>query len=238
MVTEPKEYEPTKAQKLRATKVVDSREPEIIRSKLLELGWQQWQLYSGDFMFYTHDIKKVLVTRKTVQDLLSSIFNKGKRFAVDLEEMLNHSDLKVILIEGSWKTVTPDNNLLTARGVEYYTWDTVWDYLQSWMDRGFSLQLTINEGHTLKRINKLYAYYQQSYHTGGHNLSGVGDDRILAFPKGCRGNTAETILEHFGSLKNAVNSNEQDYLTIDGVGKKKAESIVKHFNRSNSDEQH
>lgn len=52
---------------IRHKKVVDSREPESIRTKLLETGWSQQALYTADFMFYTINFKSVGIERKSIQ---------------------------------------------------------------------------------------------------------------------------------------------------------------------------
>lgn len=222
-------------------KLVDAAEPEDIRSKLLETGWQQKRMMSGDFMFWTQNYKRVGITRKTIGDLLASISSKyaehdpetGKKkrkksFGQQLEEMLDWYDVYILLLEGSWRRVSSTDSIVSGRGVEHYTWDMVWDFLRTWQDRGFTLELTVNEGHTVQRLNRLYAYYQKSCHTGAARPL-VGDNRVLAFPAGCRGKTAQKVLGQFGSLRNVANATISQLEGVDSVGPKKAEQIVLHF---------
>jgi len=212
---------------IRHKKTVDTAEPGTIVSKLLETGWVRQRLYSGDYKFYTYNYLSVGITRKTVNDLLSSM---TKVFGNQLEEMRDFYDIKIILLEGNWSMISPQQKIVSPRGIEYYTWDMVWNYLRSWFDRGFSLELTVNEGHTIKRLNSLYAYYQKPFHTGGTTWM-VGDDRLLAFPKGCRGKSGEAVLNKFGSLKATANAPVSDLLSIDNIGEKKAAAIYQHFNK-------
>lgn len=147
-----------------STKVVDSAEPGIIAKKLIATGWTRERMPSGDYRFYTQDYQGVGITRKTISDLLSSINDK---FGEQLAEMKRHFDIKIILLEGNWKTILPQRKLLTARGVEHYTWNTIWNFLRTWQDRGFTIELTFNQAHTIERLESLYNYYQKPIHTGG-----------------------------------------------------------------------
>lgn len=223
-------------------KRVDSREPATIVDKLVETGWERKPLYSGDYFFHTIDFKKVGIARKTISDLLSSISKKPnpekpgqkeKSFGQHLEEMADYYDVKIILLEGSWQIMSPSQHIVSARGIEYYTWDMVWNFLRTWQDRGYSIELTINEGHTIQRLNALYAYYQKPYHTGALPHNWAGDDRVLAMPSGCRGKTGLKLLEELGSLQAIANTDYNRLLSIEGIGEKRAERIVLHFRRNN-----
>lgn len=222
-------------------RIVDSREPWEIAEKLLESGWEREALASGDFRIIAHDGKKVGITRKTISDLLNSIAGKrdpktgkrGKPFGVQLEEMLEVYDLKIFLFEGTWTGLTDGDKIITpSRGIEAYTWDFVWDFIRSWQDRGFTLEMTRNQGHTIRRLNRLYAYYQKPYHTGGATVkSSVGDDRVMAFPLGTRGKCAIDLLNHFGSLTAVGQAKISDLLEVNGIGRVKAEAVRIHFNK-------
>ena len=208
-------------------KIVDSNEPGEMRMKLLETGWEQQRLYSGDYSFFTANYKKVGIERKEIGDLISSV---GDKLTRQLEVLLDQYDFKILLIEGSWKKLSVSDKIISGRGVENYTWDLVWNYLRRWQDKGITLELTINYGHTIQRLNSLYALYQKSY-----SLSGItnqfGDDRILAFPSGCRGKTAQLVLEKLGSLRAVSGASIEQLEQVKNVGNKKATLINNHFNR-------
>jgi len=211
---------------------MDANEPGVIRYELHKLGWQQERLYAGDYWFFTHDFKKVGIERKTVEDLLSSI---GDRLSRQLENCLEHYAICVLLIEGSWQKANPSQHMITNRGIAYQSWDMVWNYLQRFMDKGIRLQLTVNEGHTIHRLNELYALYQKSYSLSSMSRE-FTDDRILALPSGCRGKTGMKVIEMLGSLKLVANAEVEQLLEIEGIGEKKAQSIYNHFNKeSNND---
>lgn len=219
-------------------RVADTAEPWSITSKLLELGWERQRLVSGDYKFFAHDFRKVGITRKTVSDLLSSIISRKdpytgdakKSFGQQLEEMLEFYDQKIILLEGSWKVIAEDDRLVSGRGVEPYTWSFVWNFLRTWQDRGFTIEITRSEEHTIRRLNQLYAYYQKPYRTGGA-VRGVGDDRVLAFPVGCRGKTALKVLDQLGSLAAVASTPLDELLKIEDIGPTRGEKIIIHFHR-------
>ena len=211
----------------RSMKIFDSREPGNIRMRLHEIGWQQQQLYTGDYWFFTHDFKKVCIERKAVNDFMQSI---GDRLSRQLENMLDHYDKSILLLEGSWQKVSAANNIVTTRGLQWQSWTMVWNYIRRWQDKGVTLELTINEGHTVSRLNELYALYQKPYSMSS-NTGDITDDRILAFPSGCRGKTALDCLEMFGSLSAVASVFPNDLMTVEKVGWKKAISIYDHFHK-------
>jgi len=215
----------------RAVKLVDTREPGELRMKLLEVGWQQKLLFSGDFAFMTHEYHKVGITRKDTKDLLGSI---NEIWAKQLEEMLDYYDIKIILIEGSWANIRP-NVVIGGSGISYLTWDGIWNYLRRWFDKGFTLELTTSRQHTVDRLNKLYALYQKPYSLSAmtHRFT---DDRVLAFPSGCRGKTAQQILDSGKSLVDIGQMRIEELKQYDKIGDKKADLIINHFNRRNNNE--
>jgi len=210
-------------------KVMDSNEPGEIRMKLWEVGWEQKQLYTGDYWWHTHDYKKVGVERKAVNDLLGSI---GDRLSRQLENSLEHYDIRILLIEGSWSKVTPSDKIISGRGIEYYTWSMVWNYLRRFQDKGFTIELTVNEGHTIQRLNELYALYQKPYSLSAMSKE-FTDDRLLALPSGCRGKTGMNVLEG-KSLREIGMMGVLELEQVEGIGSKKAQSIYDHFNRRNN----
>lgn len=212
-------------------RVMDNNEPGYIRQELFKVGWEQFSLITGDYYFFTHDYKKVGIERKTVEDLLGSL---GDRLTRQLENSLEHYDRVILLVEGSWVKANPNTgNLITQRGIVYQTWDMVWNYIRRFQDKGVTLELTTNEGHTIHRLNELYALYQKSYSLSGKSNE-FEDDRILAFPSGTRGKTAVEVLKQFGSLKNVASASPDELILVEDarIGRKKADSIYNHFNRS------
>ena len=214
---------------IRQKKIVDSREPSIIRDKLLEIGWYQQQLISADYSFLTCDYKKVGIERKAVGDFVSSL---SERLIKQLYNMLDYYDFPILLLEGSWKML--EGQLVTNRGIELWGWSLVWNFIRTWQHRGITIEMTANEGHTVKRLNELFVYYQKPSHTGGVTHRIVGDKRLLAFPEGVGIKTAEKILTKMGSLKAVANASYEQLIMCEDVGRKRAETIVAFYNKTRS----
>jgi ERCC4-type nuclease len=228
--TNPEEWKPTQADILRAEKIADSKEPGTIRQRLLLTGWQQRSLFSGDYTFYTHDLKKVGITRKTIQDLLGSINDK---FSQQLEYMLDQYPITILLLEGSWKMINPEDSrsrIISQRGIEYSTWEMVWNWLHRKQLKGVVIELTVNEGHTIQRLNELYALYQKP-NSQSAKSKGFDDDRILALPSGTRGSTGMKVIDSLGSLQSVANASVADLREIKGIGENKANAIFNHFRK-------
>lgn len=218
---------------LRHIKIVDSAEPDKpgkaeIRSHLLELGWRQQRLYSGDYMFFTYQYHKLGITRKTTFDMLTSI---NKTFAQQLEEMLETYDICVLLIENPWKWTSDTGQLLTARGLERHVKKEVLNYIHRWEAKGFILERTVNWQDTVDRLNELYALYQKPYSLSARS-KGYVDERLLALPSGLRGQAGERLLNS-RSLRDIANMSAEQVLKarIEGIGKKRATLVEQHFTR-------
>ena len=214
------------------TKVVDSREPGVIREKLLELGWTQRTMEVADYWWFDNEFKKVGVERKEVNDFMASL---GDRLANQLERALDHFDTMILLLEGNWRQISSTSKIVGSQGITYNTWAMAWNFIRSQQHKGVTIELTTSMGHTIQRVNELYAWYQRASHTGGMSHKTFIDDRIMAFPRGCRGKTAELVLAVFKSLVCVGNAEVEDLMHVPGVGEKKAMDIVAHFQRGIND---
>ena len=98
-------------------KIVDSREPDKegaeLRSKLLEVGWQQQRCIAGDFWFHTGDFQRVGVSRKTVDDFIKSL---NGHLAKELDALIEHFPFRILLLEGNWKRAIGEK-IISARGL-------------------------------------------------------------------------------------------------------------------------
>ncbi len=211
-------------------KIVDSNEPEIIRAELIKLGWQQDRLNSADFGFFTADNRTVGIERKTTADLLSSI--QG-RLPLQFYKQLEDYEINILLIEGRWGIHM--NKMAIDRQIYNITWEAVWNFLRTWQDRGMSLELTTDIGHTIQRLEEIWQYYQKPAHSGGIDRQTTGDSRLIALQcPGIGPKLATEILERCQTLQFAANA---DYVwlakNIPGLGMKKAMALYNHFRSTN-----
>jgi len=214
-------------EELKHTKIVDDREPSQMRTKLIELGWQQRRLTSGDFMFWTCQYQQLGITRKTTSDFMNSL---NDRFSQQLEVMLETYDICVILVENPWQWIGSTGQLYTTYRLEKHVKKEVLNFILRWQMRGFLLERTINAEDTIQRLNELYGLFQKPYSRSAKS-KGYIDDRVLSLPSGTRGKIGEKVLETLGSIRAIANTSPDKLLTIEGIGKKKAELIYNHFNR-------
>jgi ERCC4-type nuclease len=215
---------------VRRVREADTAEPFEIVGKLIETGWERVHLFSADYWFQTHTFQKCGITRKTTDDLLQSIFlgeDKAKTlgkhsFKMQLSEMLDYFDFCKILIEGNWNTIMSDD----------HTRNAVQNFLSRWQDKGYGIILSSSNAMTVKILNEQYALYQKPYSLVA-KTKGFTDDRVLAFPEGTRGKTAEDCLSIFGSLSNVALANESELRSVPKLGPKKVALIMEHFNKDN-----
>lgn len=218
---------------LRHIKIVDSAEPSEIRMRLLELGWRQQQLAIGDFCWWSCQYDKIIVTRKTTGDCLSSL---NDNLAKQLEEILESAQIAILLIENPWKWTKDTGQLLTSRGLERHIKKEVLNYIHRWEAKGFILERTADWQDTVNRLNELYALYQKPYSLSARS-KGYADERLLALPSGLRGQAGARLLNS-KSIRDIANMTAEQILRlkVDGIGKKRAELCYQHFNRKNSTE--
>lgn len=208
-------------------KLVDDREPATIRTKLLETGWHQVRIASGDYLFQNVNFKWVCITRKTISDLIGSI---GKNFSKQLEEMIERYEYRILLLEGKWISI--GGQMVTGRGIQQWRDEPIRNFLRTWQDRGITLEFVGNEGATIRRLNELFAYYMRDHHAGGVSKNTSGDSRLMAFGQGIGPKIGKNILKEFGSLRAVANAEVIQLQGVKGMGQKRAEGLWNHFNRS------
>jgi ERCC4-type nuclease len=205
-------------------KLVDSNEPQEIRRRLIEQGWTQDRLNSGDYAFFSATGQSIGIERKTVSDLISSL---NGRLPNQFFNLIEDYEIPILLIEGHWGKQR--GQIAQAGQIYNVTWEQVWNFIRTWQDRNISLEITTDIDHTLERLEELYRYYQKPYHSGGVDRHTTGDSRIIALQcQGIGATTAQLLLKEFGTLQRIANA---DYIEIAqaGIGMKKAMAIYKHF---------
>ena len=80
-------------------KLVDSNEPRSIREQLINKGWSQDRLKSGDYAFFSSTGQSVGIERKTISDLIGSIQD---RLPNQFFNLIEDYEIPILLIEGNW----------------------------------------------------------------------------------------------------------------------------------------
>lgn len=148
------------------TKIVDTREPAYIKDRLILLGWNCIALNVGDYSFRGYTGEYIGITRKTISDLIQSL---TREFGSQLQKMLTRYNKRIILIEDTMLAIPPSYKFITPVGTGKITWDMCWNFLRTWQDQGFTIERTINNDHTIHRLESIYNYYQKEKHFGGTN---------------------------------------------------------------------
>lgn len=202
---------------------VDSNESPFRRNFFLSRKWQQRQLNSGDYTFYTQDGSSVGIELKLMPDFISSLFERLPR---QLHDMLQDYNISILMLVGPWEMSAGQ---FTSNGnVTNYTWGMVWNFLRTWQDRGITLELCHDELHACNRICEIRSYYAKAIHTGAFiNRSSCSDPRIAALTacKGMGEKTAQSLLNKFSNLEGIVLAKENDIVETPGIGPKMAKRI-------------
>ena len=174
---------------------------------------------------------RVGIERKTVSDFESSLMN-GRMFE-QLARLKEAYERPILLIEGSREDFRLKQNVVFGAIISMYIDDNLQVLLSEGIDDTADMLLSLakHEQSGRTRMPSLkggaHAYTDseyQEYMVG--NLPGVG-------PK-----LAKALLSHFGSISNIANSNIEDLLKIDKIGKVKAQRILDILNVDYEDAKH
>lgn len=201
--------------------------------------------YGVDVFFFANS-RKIGIQRKEYKDLIASC-NDGRIVKEVLQ--MNALDYKILLIEGDVKW-TNDDTLILPNNFSADIWSrTRWDgLLWSVMDRGVWVIYTDSLSGTITTIQKLESWFNKTSHsslatrpgTAKPLWGGVASDRDYAvwFMQGVPGIGAELagrIYDKLG-LVFGLEVGMDELMSVDGVGKGKAEKIWKMFTNEKSGE--
>lgn len=184
-------------------------------------------LPAGDYWFKTRTGERVIIERKEVDNLMSSLFSN--ELTDQLRNALRHADIVYLLIEG-WRTVDHDGHVRTKWKTYSVTWDYVENYLDELQDVGIKLRYSPNSTGTVRSLKSLYNLYQKEErmalkrikrskfkqdHPGVEILHAI-------FQGGVDRKRALAILEQFGSVKGFDKANLKQRMAVPGIGRKLA----------------
>lgn len=203
--------------------IIDNRERNIELISALEDSGVKARVASlpvGDYIISD----RVCIERKTIHDFENSLIN-GRLFD-QIKRIKEHYSAPIILIEGSKEEFRLKNNVIMG-AMAYLYIDNSIQVITSWGPKeSADIIATIarheqhpeNREPSLKGGARAYSDAQfQEYIIG--NLPGVG-------PK-----LAKSLLTHFKSIRNLANSNVEELMEVEKIGKKKAEKIFALMNR-------
>ena len=190
---------------------VDNREPGERKAALVRAGFIPVTLESGDVAFPEAGGSTVLIEHKTVSLLLANMADGV--MTRQARRLCEATPFPILLIEGAWQH---SNGSLLGSG---YTWEQVWNYLQTLQDWGLRLQLSTGPQHTLERIFSLAEYYaQEIHHSAERHPSGDLWVTALSLVYGIERKKSEALLEAFGTLEAIVDATPTQLTDAKGIG--------------------
>lgn len=206
---------------------VDSREAAWRLVPLERAGFQKKQLLTGDVSFPEFTGETVLLENKTVAGLLSDM--ASGTLVRQIRRMCEETRWPILVIEGRWQQ--SEGVLLNTR----YTWEQVWNQLQTLQDMGTRVQLTTGREHTVQRILELAEYYSKEYHASATRAP-AGDLRIaaLSLVYGVDRVKSQSLLDYFGSLADIADAMPTKLAEAKGIGSVLSARIHQFFTRKSA----
>lgn len=200
---------------------VDTREPNDITTPLVRAGWTPEALQCGDFEFQDVAGEAVLVERKTVAQLLTDL--QSGQLQRQCRNLVEASTFPILLIEGHW---AQEGGYLYGEKRERFTWEQVWNALQTLQDLGCRLQITTSLAHTVERIFELREYYSKEFHASiARSPSGDPYIGVLSQVYGISTAKAKEIKLKFPSLNLVAAADLKEIAEVRGLGQKLAKRL-------------
>lgn len=201
--------------------IIDYREKNsLVASNLAKLGFtiEFRELKMGDYL-----VKDVVIERKSVRDLLSSLINK--RVFKQIEE-LKQFENKLLLIEGiSEQEIYTDNDKgINGNAIRGFLLSVV-------LKHKVPLIFTKNSEDTAKFISVLSKKKKGEHSLNGRKKSFNKNEQLQFIIEGFPGigpKKAKGLLKKFGTIQNVINASLEDLKKILG---KKAEIFLEIISR-------
>lgn len=200
---------------------VDTREPAELTTPLIRAGWTPVALPCGDYELQDVAGEVILIERKTVAQLLTDL--STGQLQRQSRNLVEASTFPVLLIEGHW---AQESGYLYGEKREKFTWEQVWNQLQTIQDLGCRLQITTSLEHTIQRLFELEEYYSKEFHASiARSPSGDPYITCLSLVYGISQAKAKAIKATFPTLIDVAGASEQELALVSGVGSKLARRL-------------
>lgn len=200
---------------------VDTREPANITTPLIRAGWTPMALTYGDYELQDIAGEVVLIERKTIAQLLTDLTTG--QLQRQCRNLVEASTFPILLLEGHW---AQEGGYLYGEKRERFTWEQVWNALQTLQDLGCRVQLTTSLQHTIQRLFELEEYYSKEFHASiARSPSGDPYIACLSLVYGINQAKAKDIKAKFPTLIEVAAASEQELALVWGVGSKLARRL-------------
>lgn len=203
---------------------IDDREHESRRVPLEQAGFLCKRLVTGDVQWPVAGDKLALLENKPLgqflQDFASGVLTN------QCQRMREACDFPILMIEGHWRH--QGGKLLDTQ----YTWEQVWNQLQTLQDMGLRIQLTTDPVHTVERILSLAEYYSHGVHQSVDRVNaGTPEIAVLCRISGIGPKRAEALLAWAGNLRRVVTASVEELTTVRGINYHQAVAIRNFWGR-------
>lgn len=188
----------------------------------MELDLELKQLEVGDFVIG----ERTVVERKSVDDFISSIVDREGRLFRQAAEMRSAYSRPVVIVEGE--------SLYGSRNVHP---NAIRGALSSLLlDFGIPVLRTRDRDETAAMIQAMArreatAGKRKPHVHSGKTSETLGEQqvRMVSAISGVGPETADALLQEFGTVRELANADEEEYAEVEGVGPEKARSIGEVF---------
>jgi len=206
----------TKKEKPKEKLIVDYREKNsLVASELIKLGLE---IEFKELKVADYIVKGVAIERKTISDFISSMINK--RLVNQLEELQQYKN-KLLIIEGiDEQELYPENNSVNPNAVRGFL-------LSILLKHNIPVLMTQDYKDTAQFINRIARKKEIEIGIRANKKTLNKKEQIQFILEGFPGigpKTAKKLLEKFKTIKNIINSSEEELKKVIG---KKSEVIKK-----------
>lgn len=202
--------------------IVDSREPiEIFHglSRSTDVQVKREALQSGDYSFQSAFGQTILIERKTISDLFSSIING--RVASELIRCLNITDYTFLLVEGLPR-INKDGSIMVG-GTGSWPLSSYTSFLTSVQIAGVFLIYSRDLEYTPSVILSTYNFFQKKNHSvllrikrRAPDSRVAGSITALTCCSGVGVINASHLLKKYGSIANICKASAEELSTVIG----------------------
>lgn len=210
--------------------LVDSREPIDIASYMNEAT--RVTLPLGDYVFFSHDNKKVVIERKTPGDLLTSL--QTGRLQDQLKRLVEDCDYPFLLIEGHM-FATEDGFVRFKSQTLKWKFTSVQNILITAQLSGVYLVFSDNRRCTAAVVEAMFNYFQKEEHLSllrpkvfrpfPDDLTTIREMIVAAVP-GIGPELSKRLIETFGTPAEVFLANKEELMKVEGIGPSKVEKMI------------
>lgn len=211
--------------------VIDDREPKNLIERLDRSAFVA-RLEYGDIKIWGFNGLQILIERKTVSDLLSSM--SSRRIYRQIRGLIQEADVPILLIEGFMSSYG-SGKVRYRNGESGWRWVSIQNILLSFQLHGLKVIYSTNQDMTVRMLRSLESYFRKPDHsvldTPPEPLFTIGEPatrkvKMLMCLPGIGEEMAGRLLDRFDTIEGIVSANKEEIEEVYGIGEKTADKIL------------